>query len=140
MHAVNAVRIPWLRLLNRTKEHFIQTQCIRAILLDNHIWIHHVEHRLRHLLDCPTTNVLAILQDEFGVVIFRTPCLKCLDIQHIVRYDIYIHVERRHVILIFQIIRNKSIRVFDAINKVRTPLNHTLVNQLLEWFFLDANS
>ena len=47
-------------------------------------------------------------------------------------------MEWRHVVLVFQIIRYKCIGVFDTIDEVRTALNHTLVNELLERLFLHA--
>ena len=118
VHAVDAVRIPRFGLLDRTEEHFIETKCIGTVLFDNHIRIHDIVHRLRHLLDRPAADVLAIFQDKFRIIVFRTPVLEGFDIQDIVRDDIHIHVERRNIVLVFQIIRYKCIGIFDTINEV----------------------
>ena len=143
MATVDTVGIPRLACLYRTQEHFVETQGISTILLDNHIWIYHVEHTLRHLLDGPSADVLAILQDELSVLILRAPSLECLDIQYIVAYDVYIYVDRSYVVILLQVqtYEYRSLVVViavDAVNEVRATLDHTLVHQLLEWLFLAA--
>ena len=58
--SVDTIGIPRLACLNWTKEHLVQTQGVGTILLYYHIRVDNIEHRLRHLLYCPTTYVLAI--------------------------------------------------------------------------------
>ena len=123
MATVDTVGIPRLAGFYRTQEHFVETQGISTILLDNHIWIHHVEHTLRHLLDSPSADVLAIFQDEFSVLILRAPSLECLDIQYIVAYDVYIYVDRSYVVILLQVqaYEYRSLVVViavDAVNEV----------------------
>ena len=65
--AVDTIGIPRLRLLHRTKEHFIQTERVGTVFLDNHVGIHHVEHRFRHLLDGPAAFVLGVGCRVLGV-------------------------------------------------------------------------
>ena len=50
--------------------------------------------------------------------------------------DVHIHVDGRHVILVLEIQRNELVGVLDAVNKVTAALNHTLVDQLAEGFYL----
>ena len=138
MATVDTVRVPRLACLHRTEEHFVETKGVGTETLHNHIWIHHIEHRLRHLLDSPATDVLAIFEDEFCRCILRTPSLECLHIEYIVLNDVHIHVDRCHVVLLAEIVADEGVRVLDAIHEVRTTLNHTLVDELLEWFFHTA--
>ena len=135
---VDSVGVPRLACLHRTEEHFIKTKGVGTETLHNHIWVHHVEHGFRHLLNGPATNVLAIFEDELCRLIFWSPSLECLHVEHIVLHDVHIHVDRCHVIFLAEVVAHKGVRVLDAIHKIRTTLNHTLVDELLEWFFLAA--
>ncbi len=140
---VDTVGIPRLACLHRTQEHLVETQGVSTVLLDNHIWVHHVEHTLTHLLDSPTADVLAILQDELGVSVFRSPSLECLDVELVVAYDVHIHMDRSYVIVLLQVqaYEYRSLVVVvavDAIYEVGATLDHTLVHQLLERLFLAA--
>ena len=141
--AIDTVGIPRFTLLNRTQEHFVKTQGVGTILLYNHIGINHIEHRLRHLFDSPTTDVFAIFEDELSIVIIWAPSLKGLNIQNISRYDIYIYVDRSGFLIVASQVQAYELTligtlVLDTIYEVRTTLNHTLVNQLLEWLVLAA--
>ena len=123
MATVDTVGIPRLAGLYRTQEHFIETQGVGTILLDNHIWIHHVEHTLTHLLDGPATDVLAILEDELCVLILWTPSLEGLDIQYIIAYDVDVYVDWSYVVILLQIqaYEYRSLVVViavDAVNEV----------------------
>ena len=138
MYTVYTVGIPWLRQFNRAEEHFVHTQCICSEAVYNHIGVNHVIHRLTHLFDSPSANVFSIFQYEFGCVIFRTPVLESLNIENIVLHNVYVYVDRSNIVLVFQAKRNKCIGIFNTINKVTATLNHTLVNQFLEWLFFYA--
>ena len=46
--------------------------------------------------------------------------------------NVYIHMNGRHVILVFEIERYKFVGVLDAVNKVTAALNHTLIDQFAE--------
>ena len=140
---VDTVCVPRLTLLNRTQEHLVKTQGVGTILLNNHIGVNHVEHRLRHFFYCPSADVLTIFEDKLGIVIIWTPSLECLDIENISRYDVYIYMDRSSLLVVLsQVQANKltliGTLVLDTINEVRATLNHTLVNQLLEWLVLAA--
>ena len=80
---VDTVGIPRLTLLNRTQEHLIEAKCVGTILLNNHIRINNVEHRLRHFFDSPTALVLTILQNELCILVVRAPSLESLDVENI---------------------------------------------------------
>ena len=84
MYTINTVGVPRLGLLDRAQEHLVESQCISTIFLDDHIRVDHVEHGLGHLLDRPSADVLAILQDELRIVVLRTPLLEGLNIQYII--------------------------------------------------------
>ena len=136
MHTVDTVGIPRLRLLQRTEEHLVHTQRIGAVCLNDIVGIHDVEHRLRHLLDRPAADILAVLQDELGINELGTPLAEGLQVEHIVANDIHIDVDLLRFVLIAQTERHKLIGAHHAINEVRATLNHTLVNQLLEGLVL----
>ena len=114
--AVHAVRVPWLTLIDRPEEHFVEAQSICTIFIDNVVRINHIKHRLRHFFDGPTADIFAIFQDKFSCTVFRTPRLKGFDIQDVVRHDIHVNVNRRHFILIFQTKTHKRVGVFYTIN------------------------
>ena len=44
--SVNAVCVPRLRLLHRAEEHLVKAQGVCSVLLDNHVWIDDIVHRL----------------------------------------------------------------------------------------------
>ena len=153
MHTVDTVGIPRFGHLQRAKEHLIQTQGVRSELGNHVIGIDHIEHRLTHLLYRPTADVLlcaggvarqlgrgTIGKDELGILELRHPCAESVDVQHIVVDDIHIHVNRLHFILVLGVL-NEVVRDIEiarrtladiAIDEVRTALNHTLIDQLLE--------
>ena len=151
---IDTVRIPRLTCFYRTEEHFVKTEGICAILLNNNIWIDNVEHRLWHLLYRPTAFVgggcwvlgvdefwwwCAIFEDEFSIVILWTPCLESLNIQYISMNNVDINMDRSSIILVFLPQADKYwclwvvVRV-DTINEVRASLDHSLVHQLFVWF------
>ncbi|OQC02427.1 MAG: hypothetical protein BWX77_01217 [Bacteroidetes bacterium ADurb.Bin090] len=134
MHAVNPVGIPGLRLLQRAQEHFVQPQGVGSVFLDDLIGIDHVIHRLGHFFDGPATNVFAVFQNKLGIFVVGTPVAKTLQIKHVVVYNVYIHVNGSVFVLVFEIVGNKSVAVFDSVHKIGAALNHTLVNELLERF------
>ena len=138
--AIDTIRIPRLRLLYRTQEHLIETQGISAVFLNDHIRIDHIKHRFRHLLNSPSALVLAILENKLSIVIFRTPSLESLDVENISRNNVHIHVNRCRGVLILQTKANEltliGTLVFDTINEVTAPLNHTLIDEFLEGLVL----
>ena len=138
--AVNTVGVPRLALLHRTQEHFIETQGVSTILLDNHIRVDHVEHRLRHLFDSPATLVLTILKNELCVLVFRTPGLEGINVQHVSRDDVDVYVDRSRGVLVLQSEADEltlvGTLVLNTIDEVGATLNHTLVDQLLEGLIL----
>ena len=81
-------------------------------------------------------DIFTIFQYELCVVVFRTPVLESLYIQQIVRYDIYVYVDRGDLVLVFQVQGNEFIGSVDAVHEVRPSLDHTLVDQFLERLFL----
>ena len=127
VYTVDTVRIPGFWLFYRTQEHFVHTKCVGTIFFYDHIGIDHIEHRFTHLFDCPTTDIFAIFQDKLSRGVFWSPCFECFDIQNIIGYDIYIHMEWGSVIIVFQVQRNKRIGIFDAVYKITSSLNHTLI-------------
>ena len=45
-----------------------------------------------------------------------------------------------HLIALFLVQAHEGVGVLDAIHKVAATLNHTLVDQLLEWLFLHTDA
>ena len=135
VHTVDAVGVPRLAGFNRTEEHFIEAKCVGTVALYNHIRVHHVEHRLRHLLNSPTTNIFSLFKNKFGIFKFWSPCAEFVDVEHIVAHNVHIHVNRRNIIFIFQIQAHESVGVFDTVHKVTAALNHTLVEKFLVWLW-----
>ena len=117
---IDTVSIPWLRLFYRTEEHFVKTQGVGTIFLYYHVRVYNVEHRLRHLLYCPSANILTIFENELCVVVFRTPSLESLCIKDIVLHDVHVYVDRSSIILVFQAKRYeyRSLRVVVAIDTI----------------------
>ena len=101
MHTINSVGIPWFRLFQRPEEHFVQTQSVSSIFLNYIIRIHHIVHRFRHFLNCPTANIFTIFKNKFGSFIFRIPVFEFLNIQYVIRNNIYIAMNLSCFILIF---------------------------------------
>ena len=100
--AIDAVGIPRLRLLYRTQEHLVETECISTIFLDDHVRIDHIEHGLRHFLDSPATLVLSVFEDELSILILWTPSLEGLNVEHISANNVDINMDRCRGVLIFQ--------------------------------------
>ena len=67
-----------------------------------------------------------------------TPRLEFLNIEHVVANDVHVDVQRSHVVAVLQAQRHKGVGVLDAINEVASALNHALVYEFAEWFFLHA--
>ena len=134
--AVDAVRIPRLGLLQGAEEHLIEAKRVGAILLDDRVRIDDVVHRLRHLLHRPSAEVSPILEHELSVAILRIPSAEGVQIEDVVADDVHIHVDRRHVIVALQAVRHEAVRAHDAIDEVRSALDHALVDQLVEGLFL----
>ena len=147
MAAVNTVGIPGLALLHRTEEHLVKAQRVGTVFLNNHIGIHHVEHRFRHLLDGPAADIFAVFSHKLSVVVFGAPCFEGLNVENIVGDNVHIHVDRCHVgVVILQVEAHKhgmSLLLAGhivAVYEVGAALNHTLVHQFLERFFLATHS
>ena len=103
MTAVDAVGVPRFALFHRTEEHFIQAERVGSELLYYHIRIDHIEHTLTHFFNGPSANVFSVFQNKFRIVILRPPVTESFDVQHVARYDIDIHMQRRSVVLVFHI-------------------------------------
>ena len=154
MTAIDTVGVPRLRLLNRTEEHLIQTQRVGTVAFNNHIGIHHVEHRLRHLLDGPAADVLAILEHELCIVVFRTPSLEGLEVEDVGRDNVYVDVDGGELIVgstglgsFLHHVQAEEYRVTGflagfvvTIDEVRTTLYHTLIDEFLERLFHVAHT
>ena len=96
---IDAVGVPGFGLFQRAEEHFVQTQCVGTEVLDDGVGVYDVVHRLTHLFYCPSADVLAVLQNEFCVVVLGTPCAEGFDVKLVVLDDVYIHVQGCHVVL-----------------------------------------
>ena len=99
---VNTIGVPRLAGFNRPEEHLIEAQRISAIVLDDIVGIDHVVHALRHLFDSPSTDIFAVFEDKFGIVVFRTPLLESLGVEDIVLDQVHPHVDWGRVILVFE--------------------------------------
>ena len=84
MTTVYAVCVPRLGLLHRTEEHLVEAKGVGAKLLDYHVGVHYVKHRLGHLLDSPAADVLTlIVKDKLSVIVLRSPSLECLNVEYV---------------------------------------------------------
>ena len=137
MYAVDTIGVPGLTLLKRTKEHLIQTERVGTIALDDHIGVDDIVHRLTHLLDGPSADVLAILEDEVSRSVLGAPSTESFKIELIVVDDIHIHMEGGRVVLILEAEGDEGIRVLDAVDEVGAPLDHPLIDQLTEGLVFD---
>ena len=97
---VDTVCVPGFRLLYRSQEHFVHTQCIGTIFLYNYIGIHYVVHRLTHLFDCPSADVFVVLENKLCIGIFGTPSSECINVENIVCYNIYIDVYWCNIVIL----------------------------------------
>jgi len=73
VYAVDTIGVPGLALLKRTEEHLIQTERVGTVALDDHVGVDDIVHRLTHLLDGPSADVLAILEDEVSRSVLGAP-------------------------------------------------------------------
>ena len=129
---VDTVGIPRLRLLYGTEEHLVHAQGVGTVLFYDHVGVDDVEHRLRHLLHSPSADVLAVFEDKLGIVVLGAPSLEGFDIEHIVGYDVHIHVDGCHVVVLLEVQRHEGVGILDAVYEVASALYHTLVDELLE--------
>ena len=137
MHTVDTIGVPRLALLKRTEEHLIQTERVGTIALDDHIGVDDIVHRLTHLLDGPSADVLTILKDEVSRSVLGAPSTKGFEIELVVVDDIHIHVDGGRVVLILEAEGDEGIRVLDAVDEVGATLDHPLIDQLAEGLVLD---
>ena len=103
VNTVNTIGIPRFGLFYRTEEHFVHTQRVGTVFLNNHIRIDYVVHGFTHLLYRPSADIFSIFQDKLSIVILRTPCFESFYIQNIVGYNIHIHMQRSGFVLVFQV-------------------------------------
>ena len=136
VYTVDAVRIPRFGKLQRPQEHLVQPKRICTVVFHNHIGIHHVKHRFRHLFDGPPANVLPVFQNKFSVLILGVPVAKSLHVQNIVMNNVYIHVYGRNIVLIFKVQRDKCVGLLNPVHKIASSLDHTLINEFPERLLL----
>src|SRR5690554_55748 len=83
-------------------------------------------------------NVFPILEDKLGVCKVRTELPELFNIEYVITYDIYIHMQGNCFVSVFQAIRDKRIRslpftVEYPVYKITPPLEHPLIDEFLEW-------
>ena len=123
------------------------------------VWVHHIEHRLRHFLYCPTADVLfvgrsthvrvvnvgsTIRIDELRILELRHPVTEGIDIEDIVLDDIHVYVDRLNFVFVLwvvdEVVADKEVArcafADITINEIRATLDHTLVDEFAEWFVL----
>ena len=91
--SVNSLGIPRLALLDRSEEHFVETQGIGAVSIAYEVRIDDVVHTLAHLFYCPAADILSILEFKLRIGKFRSPGPEGIDIQLVVVYDIDIDMD-----------------------------------------------
>ena len=136
VHAVDALRIPWLGLLDRTEEHLIKPQSISTIRITDIIRIDDIVHRLAHLLDSPSADVLAVFEHKLSIGKLRSPLSECVNVKTVVLHDIDIDVNLSRLILVPEACGNELVGSHDTIYEIRTPLDHTLVHKFSERLIL----
>ena len=145
MAAVDAVGVPRFALLHGTEEHLIQAQGVGAVTLHDHVGVHDVEHRLRHLFHSSVADILAVLQYKLGVLILGTPFLERLDVEHVGRHDVHVDVDGGGVILVLETEAHEHgclrvVVVVYAEHEVASSLDHALVDEFLERLLLAAHA
>src|SRR5690606_31517307 len=141
MNTCNTRCIPWLGLLQRPKEHFIHTQSIGTILLNNVVRIYHIVLGFRHFFNLATHYKFSVFGYKFGSSQIISPKFESINIQLIRSiYHIHIHMNRHRFVILLKSFRNKFIFTFHAISKGRSSQNHPLVDQLFERLILRNNT
>ena len=102
VHAVNTLGVPGLALLHRAEEHLIKTQGIGAIGVADEVGVDHIVHRLAHLFDSPAADVLAVLEDEAGVVVLGPPLFESLGVEPVVAHQRDVYVDLGGLVIVLQ--------------------------------------
>ena len=147
MATVDAVGVPWLALFHGSEEHLIEAERVGTITFYDHVGIDHVEHRFRHFLYGPSTDIFSILKHKLSIFIFRSPCLEGFDVEDVIGHDVDIHMDgRRVLVLVFESETDEDGMSFFltgyvvTIDEVASSLDHALVDKFLEGFFFAAVS
>ena len=115
---VDTVAVPRFALVDGTEEHFIETKRVGTVAFYNLIGIYNVEHGLRHLLNRPSANVLAVFENEFRSGKFGAPSLEGFNVEYVILNDIYIYVQGSYIVLILETEAHESIGVLNTVHKV----------------------
>ena len=102
VHTVDTLGIPRLGLLHRAEEHLVKSQCISTIAVADIVRIDHIVHRLAHLLDSISADILPVLEDELGISELRTPFPERLNVKAVILHNIYVNVDFSRLILVLQ--------------------------------------
>ena len=103
-NSFDALGVPGLGQFYRTQEHLIHPQGIGAIFDNQVIGALHVVLGFRHFLDLPAADIFSIFQDEFGIFEIRPPLSESFRIENVIVDQFDIHMQRRGVVLVFQIV------------------------------------
>ena len=120
------------------EEHLVEAKGVGAVVLDYHVGVDDVVHRLRHFLDGPAADVLAVLEDEVCRSVLGAPGLEGFEVEDVVLHDVHIHMNGCDVVLVFEAEGDEGVGLLDAIDEVGAALYHALIDKLLEGFLLLA--
>ena len=136
VHTVDSLGVPRLALLQRAQEHFVEAESVGSVGVAYIVRIHHVEHRLAHLLHCTAADVFPVLKYELRVSIFRHPFFESLRVETVVVHQAYVRVDFCGLVLVFQSEGNEGVGAYDAVHEAGATLDHTLVDKLAERLLL----
>ncbi len=135
VHAADTLCVPGFVLGQGSQEHFVASERIGSVAFHQVIRGLYVELGLGHLLDLMATRVFAfVIEDEFRVRVLGAPGFKGLDVELVGldKVDVHVQALRLEFLPLFE--RHELACALDAVNEVRAPEDHALVDHPLERF------
>ena len=133
MDAADALRVPWLVLGQWPKEHLVAAEGVRPVAFDQVVWRLDVVLGLGHFLDFVAAEVLPCIVEHEGCVgKFWTPRLEGFGVEYVVFDQVDVDVQPLGGVPLASVGRDKLVGALDAIDEVRSPKNHPLVDHELE--------
>ena len=135
VHATDALGVPGFVLGQWPQEHFVAPERIGTVAFHQVIRGLYVELGLGHFLDLMAAGVFAfVIEDEFGVGVLRAPGFEGLDVELVGLDEFDVHVQTLSLVFFSLFKRHELVCALNAVNEVRTPEDHALVDHPLERF------
>ena len=101
-YAFNTVGIPGFVCFQWSEEHFIETQCVGAVMFYQLIRVLNIVFRLGHFFHFPATDIFFVFEDELRIFILLTPVFECLCVENVVVNKVDIHMKSRGFVIFSQ--------------------------------------